>query len=135
MNIETKEVYISWSENGERERNLKVYESFGWKYTQDVHRGRSSYNLLARDMDMPSYAAIKELEDKYFALEAKKKVYNPIYDEPINFLLMFLLLLLFVLPLILYLLFKANQKARIKEHNDILEHQMEELRKQASALL
>ena len=135
MNIETKEVHLGWSENGERERNLKVYESFGWKYTQDVHRVRSSYNLLARDMDMPSYAAIKELEDKYFALQAKKKVYNPIYDEPINFLLMFLLLLLFVLPLILYLAFKANQKARIKEHNDILEHQMEELRKQASALL
>ncbi len=135
MNIETKEVHLGWSENGERERNLKVYESFGWKYTQDVHRGRSSYNLLARDMDMPSYATIKELEDKYFALKAKKKVYNPIYDEPINFLLMFLLLLLFVLPLILYLVFKAHQKARIKEHNDILEHQMEELRKQASALL
>ena len=64
MNIETREVRLGWSEKGERERNLKVYESFGWKYTQDVRRGKSSYDLLARDMDMPNYRLIKALDDK-----------------------------------------------------------------------
>lgn len=73
MNIETREVHLGWSEKGERERNLKVYESFGWKYTQDVHRGRTSFNVLARDMDMPNYRLIKALDDKYFALKAQKK--------------------------------------------------------------
>ena len=135
MNIETREVHLGWSEKGERERNLKVYESFGWKYTQDVHRGRSMYNVLALDMDMPNYRLIKALDDKYFALKAQKKVYTPIYDEPINFLLMFLLLLLFVFPLVIYLVFKGSQKARIQEHNANLERQMNEILKEASSLL
>ena len=135
MNIETREVVLAWGEKGERERDLKVYESFGWKYTQDVHRGRSSYNLLARDMDMPNYRLIKALDDKYFALKAQKKVYTPIYDEPINFLVMFLLLILFVFPLVIYLLFKSSQKEKIQEHNAKLEREMEDILKEARSLL
>ena len=135
MNIETREVSLGWSENGERERNLKVYESFGWQYTQDVRRGRSSYNLLARDMDMPNYPLIKALDDKYFALKAQKKVYTPIYEEPINFLVMFLLLISFVIPLVIYLLFKGRQKARIQDHNAELEREMENILKEARSLL
>ena len=135
MNIETREVLLGWSEKGEREKNIKVYENFGWKYTQDAHRGRTTYNILARDMDMPNYRLIKALDDKYFSLKAKKKVYTPIYDEPINFLVMFLLLILFVVPLVLYLVFKGIQKSKIKEHNADLERQMEECLKEAKALL
>lgn len=135
MNIETKEVHLGYNDNGERKRNLKVYESFGWKYTQDVSSGRSSYNLLARDMDMPNYRLIKALDDKYFALEAQKKHYEPIYDDPLNFFGMFLMLLFFVFPLVIYLVFKSRQKARIQEHNANLEIQMEECLKEARALL
>ena len=135
MNIETREVRLGWSEKGERERNLKVYESFGWKYTQDVRRGKSSYDLLARDMDMPNYRLIKALDDKYFALKEQKKYYQPIYDDPLNFLMMFALLILFVFPLVIYLVFKSRQKARIQEHNANLEIQMEECLKEARALL
>lgn len=135
MNIETREVRLGWSEKGERERNLKVYESFGWKYTQDVRRGKSSYDLLARDMDMPNYRLIKALDDKYFALKEQKKYYQPIYDDPLNFLMMFALLILFVFPLVIYLVFKSRQKARIQAHNANLERQMEECLKEARALL
>ena len=135
MNIETKEVHLGWEKDGERARNLKVYESFGWKYTQDAHRGRTTYNILARDMDMPNYRLIKALDDKYFALKAQKKVYTPIYDEPLNFLIMFLLLLLFVFPLIIYLVFKGSQKARINEHNTKLDRQMNQVLNEARALL
>ena len=135
MNIETKEVHLGWGDKGERERNLKVYESFGWKYTQDVRRGKSSYNVLARDMDMPNYRLIKALDDKYFALKEQKKYYQPIYDDPLNFLMMLALLILFVFPLVIYLVFKSRQKARIQEHNANLERQMEECLKEARALL
>ena len=135
MNIETREVILGWTDKDERERNLKVYESFGWKYTQDVRRGKSSYDLLARDMDMPNYRLIKALDDKYFALEAQKKHYTPIYDDPLNFMMMFALLILFVFPLVIYLVFKSRQKARIQEHNANLEKQMEECLKEARALL
>ena len=135
MNIETREVSLGWNKDGEREKNLKVYETFGWKYTQDARHGRVTYNVLARDMDMPNYRLIKALDDKYFALKAQKKTYTPIYDEPVNFLIMFLLLLLFVVPLIIYLVFKGSQKARIAEHNANLDRQMNEILKEASALL
>lgn len=135
MNIETKEVHLGWGDKGEREKNLKVYESFGWKYTQDVRRGKSSYNVLARDMDMPNYRLIKALDDKYFALKEQKKYYKPIYDDPFNFFQMFLMLVLFVFPLVIYLVFKSRQKARIQEHNTDLERQMEECLKEARALL
>ena len=37
--------------------------------------GRTSYNVLARDMDMPNYRLIKALDDKYFALKAQKGIY------------------------------------------------------------
>lgn len=47
-----------------------------------MYRGRTSYNVLARDMDLPNYRLIKALDDKYFALKAQKKVYAPIYDDP-----------------------------------------------------
>lgn len=76
LNIETREVHLGWSEKA------NANETFGWKYTQDVHRGRTSYNVLVRDMDMPNYRLIKALDDKYFALKAQKKVYTPIYDDP-----------------------------------------------------
>ena len=135
MNIETREVILGWDDKGERERNLKVYESFGWKYTQDVRRAKSSCNLLARDMDMPNYRLIKALDDKYFALKEQKKYYKPIYDDPLNFFGMFLMLLFFVFPLVIYLVFKSRQKARIQEHNADLERQMEECLKEARALL
>lgn len=135
MNIETKEVHLGYSDNGERARNLKVYEGFGWKYTQDVRRGRSTYNVLARDKDMPNYRLIKALEDKYFTLKNQKKVYTPIYDEPVNFLVMFLLLILFVFPLIIYLVFKSNQKAKIRELNERLDKEMEKCLNEARALL
>ena len=84
---------------------------------------------------MPNYRLIKALDDKYFALKAQKKVYEPIYDEPINFLVMFLLLILFVIPLVIYLLFKGNQKARIQEHNAKLDREMEDILKEARSLL
>ena len=135
MNIETKEVHLGWEKDSERAKNLKVYESFGWKYTQDAHRGRTTYNILARDMDMPNYILIKALDDKYFALKAQKKVYKPVYGEPENFLLMFVLLLLFVFPLIIYLLFKSSQKAKIQEHNAKLDREMNQVLNEARALL
>ena len=135
MNIETREVHLGRSDNGEREKNLKVYESFGWKDTQDVHSGRFSHELLARDMDMPNYRLIKALDDKYFALKAQRKVYTPIYEEPINFLIMFLLLILFVIPLVIYLLIKSGQKEKVEEHNAELERQMDEILKEARSLL
>ena len=133
MNIETKEVRLGYG--AEKTENMKVYECFGWKYTQDVHRGRSTYNVIARDMDMPNYKLIKALDDKYFALKARKKYYQPIYDDPINFLLMFLLLLLFIFPLIIYLVYKSHQKAKILENNARLDKQMDECIKEAKALL
>ena len=135
MNIETREVILGWDDKGERERNLKIYESFGWKYTQDVRRAKSSYIFLVRDMDMPNYRLIKALDDKYFALKKQMKYYEPIYDDPLNFFGMFLMLLFFVFPLVIYLVFKSRQKARIQEHNDDLERQMEECLKEARALL
>lgn len=135
MNIETKEVMLPSNENGARDKRLKVYETFGWKYTQDVHRGRSFYNLLARDMDMPNYPLIKALEDKYFSLESQKKTYVPVNDEPINFLIMFLLFLLFVFPLVIYLFYKSNQKERFAAINAELEKQMNDILKEAATLL
>lgn len=135
MKIETRNVHLGWDEKGERERNLKIYESFGWQYTQDIRSGKRHYNVLARDMDMPNYRLIKALDDKYFALKAQKEVYKPINDDPINFLVMFLLLILFVFPLVIYLVYKGKQKARIQEHNDNLERQMNECLKEAKALL
>ena len=129
MDIETQEVHLGFTDE-EFERNLAIYESFGWKYTQDVRRGKARYNILARDMDMPNYPVIKALEDKYFALAAKKKEY-----KPVDFLIAVLLFLLFVAPLVLYLVFKGFQKKRIREHNGNLDRQMNAIRMEASSLL
>ena len=136
MNIETQEVMLGWHDEEKKAKNLKVYESFGWKYTQDVRYGKGYRNLLARDADMPNHQRLVDLEKKYFELENKKKYYHPIFEDGfIDFLKVLVLLILFVLPLVLYLVFKSSRKKHINEFNQKIQEQQEAILKEARSLL
>ena len=104
--------------------DARDYIYFGWQHTKDeYHRsGRSSWmsRIFARDMDMPNYKSIAELERKYFALKGQKKTY-----EPISVKWCFVALLCFLVPGIIYIAVKVNQKKRIREHNEQLQKQMD----------
>ncbi|MDE5562797.1 MAG: hypothetical protein K2J01_04550 [Clostridiales bacterium] len=132
MNIETKVVkvynYSSYDENKDELMH------FGWVHTEDteVHEGRGykpAY-VMARDKNMPNYAAITALEKHYFNLKHTKKTYTPM--EASNVLLAFVA---FIIPGVLYVTFKSKQKKRIKEHNAAAQKQMDEIVAKAKLLL
>lgn len=135
MNVETREAYLSYSKDGGREQALREYEQFGWKYTQDVRRGRSTYQILVRDKDMPHYAEIAALDSKYFELKGKKKYYSKIVEEPLDVLLLLLEIILLVLPFVIHVTFKSLQKKRITNYNANLQVQMDECSRKAKELM
>ena len=125
MNIETKTLNGGYSE----------YEKFGWKYSEDIKKRGSrghhyTAHVLTRDKDMPNYAQIAALEDKYFSLKAEKKVYQPIEAWAVIFLFF-----LFVIPLIIYVAVKNSQKKKIAENNARIDREMKTILKEAAALL
>ena len=129
MNIETREVWIDYKMRNDPNA-FKEYEAFGWQHTQDVHRGRSDYAVLARDKDMPNYYRIVELDDQYFALKKKLKHY-----EKMSFSTFLLCLIIFIIPGIIYWLFKYLQKVSVRTHNDAIYAQMDALAQEARSLL
>ncbi|MDE6201291.1 MAG: hypothetical protein K2M47_05385 [Clostridiales bacterium] len=128
MNIETKEVNGNISSAGE-------WRSFGWQQTasRKVRSGRSRHRTiytLARDKDMPNYAALNRMEGEYLDLKRNKKTYNPM--EASNVLIAFAFL---IIPGIIYVTVKLKQKKRINEHNADVQKQMDAVIAKAQQLL
>lgn len=81
------------------EKDVDLYEKFGWKKTQTVEdcvrRGRSHRKVtryvLVRDKNMRNYTTIKQLESKYFKIYSQMKHYQPA-DKDLLFLLYALLI-------------------------------------------
>lgn len=124
MNIETKTLGGEYFD----------YTKFGWKHTKSnkVRHGKHSYieHVLERDRDMPNYSSVVALERKYFSLKSQLKTYDPM--EP---LVVFVSFICLIIPFIIYVSYKSNQKKQIESHNSNIRRQMDDIKKEASALL
>ena len=111
-----------------------VYINFGWQHTEDVRKGsgprKHTEHVLVRDLDMPNYDEIKELENEYLTLKSQIQRYEPI-DPTIGFLLFVLLMF----PFFIYYGFKKKQKEEINDHNTKIKIKMAHILKSAKELI
>ena len=132
MTIETKvlNAYNNPSYEGTKEEFIK----FGWQHTEDTQvkasRGYTLAYVLVRDKDMPNYQTLVELENKYLHLKLQRKTYSRIDGG-----WCLVAFLCFIVPGIIYVTVKSKQKRKIKNHNEEIQRQMNEILSQAKALL
>ncbi len=120
MNIETKTVRF-------KEEYLKY---FGWQFTEEKSHTSMRWThyeyVYTRDKDMPNYAKLVSLENKYDQLERNLKTY-----EPLDGLTLFICFLILIIPGIVYLTYKMVQKNNIEKHNEPLREQMNKILNEA----
>ena len=122
MNIETKHV----------RGNYNDYRYFGWSFKEDVRVRHGKHHVtehvLVRDRDIENYQYLRVQEQRYFALKAEKKYY-----EPIDPFICLIALLLGILPGVIYIALKSNQKANIEAHNNKIQLQMNTIIKEVNS--
>lgn len=109
-------------------------ENFGWKKVSEVRvrHGRHHHfeSVMQRDCDMPNYASLVKLEERYYSLKSQLKCFQPI--DPAICILGFLF---FILPGLIYVIVKSNQKNEIDENNINIERRMKNTVAEAKKLL
>ena len=120
-NYETREINLTYQDP----YNPITYddvEPFGWVETEVVTVGMSEYSILERNIKMPNYRRIKQLDEKYFELKNQK-----VREERFSLANFFTFLLFFIVPGLLYIAYKIYRKKAIRNYNNNIQKQMDDI--------
>ena len=137
MSMERKEISVRTDDK--KQEDIKVCECFGWNLvkieSRRVTRLHSYFAIFERDTEMKHYKELVALEEEHTKCKSQIRTYNPIVDEPEDFLVLFLLFILAIFPLVIYCVYKSNQKKEIAHNNAKSIKRMHEIINEAKALL